>query len=202
MKWLWRGCGLQRMWLLDNQRKGTVDRAWSGPTATVKWESWETSIQEMWIRCQEGDTVCSTHAHSHTCTCVCTHHTHTLHRAIIYIYTHTCTHTHTHTHIANFTNPMSYSPEFLIIQHLRRVVPIPVVLFFIRKKYNDISLEAFMATQFCPRTCIAKSFINETGSSLGHVLKEHINPCGISWSLVSYFINFLAMRTPGNRTGT
>ena len=91
MKWLWRGCGLQRMWLLDNQRKGTVDRAWSGPTATVKWESWETSIQEMWIRCQEGDTVCSTHAHSHTCTCVCTHHTHTLHRAIIYIHTHTHT---------------------------------------------------------------------------------------------------------------
>jgi len=111
------------MWLLDNQGKGTVDRAWSGLTATVKWESWEIIIQEMWIRCRQGDTVCSIHTHSHTCTSVCAHHTHTLYtgpvcvcvcvcvcvyicihtRIHIYIHTHTHTHTHTHAHhIANF----------------------------------------------------------------------------------------------------
>jgi hypothetical protein len=62
---------------------------------------------------------------------------------------------------------------------LRRVVPIPIVLLLNRKKFNDISIEAFAATQFCPRTGREKSFINETGISLGHVQKEHINPCGI-----------------------
>ena len=91
------------MWLLDNQRKGTVDRVWSGLTATVKWESWETSIEEMWIRWREGDGVCSTHAHSHICTCACPHHTHSTQGHFIHTHTHTHTHTCIYTHhIANF----------------------------------------------------------------------------------------------------
>ena len=47
------------------------------------------------------------------------------------------------------------------------------------------------------------SLINETGRSQRHVQKGlqeclYINCCGISWPLVSYSINFLAMKTPGN----
>ena len=43
-----------------------------------------------------------------------------------------------------------------------------------------------------------KSFVDETGISLGHVRKGHINPSDISWPHVSYSINSLAMKTPGN----
>jgi hypothetical protein len=61
------------MWFARNV---VIQEPWEGDSgqsmvcviAAVKWESWETSIQEMWIRHRKGDTECSmrTSVRTHT----------------------------------------------------------------------------------------------------------------------------------------